>query len=64
MTPALLFALVDAVLRSVAQEQRGLARWCEEVGLDSSAEMTWGDAVACAQQVGWWRSLWPLGGGL
>jgi len=58
---ALLFALVDAVLCEVAKDQRQLARWCEEVGLSSSAEMTWDDALACAQDVGWWRSTWAGG---
>jgi len=58
---ALLFAMVDAVLswgfdrdrfeRSVSRDMLGDKAW-------------WSREMAKArQQIGWWRSLWPLGGG-
>lgn len=52
MTPAL-FALVDAVL---AAHQRDCWRMTAVLGGRSAWK-------AAMQDVGWWRSLWPLGGG-
>jgi len=54
MTPALLFALVDAVLESAREET---LFFCDPYTdeCDTCARYT--------SQLGWWRSLWPLGGG-
>lgn len=54
MTPALLFALVDAVLR---ERERNARSTC---GFSEQAERRW---IHRGRMVGWWRSLWPLGGG-
>lgn len=53
MTPALLFALVDAVLRDgLTHETFELHQHCHYCGV-----------TPLRARVGWWRSLWPLGGG-
>jgi hypothetical protein len=61
---ALLFALVDAVYmqhRNSARQQRARARDDDMAYLMSM--FTWNVRSANASR-GWWRSLWPLGGGV
>ncbi|AAK94368.1 hypothetical protein Mx8p33 [Myxococcus phage Mx8] len=58
---ALLFALVDAVLRCKAIELSAEAASCHRFG-NMSPRMVRRAWTAC-DRLGWWRSLWPLGGG-
>lgn len=53
MTTALLFALVDAVLN-----ERRRVSW--QMRAHAHHKARW--ATAC-EELGWWRSLWPMGGG-
>ena len=59
---ALLFALVDAVLRFKAIELCAEASACHRFG-GMSPRLVRRAQTAC-DRFGWWRSLWPVGGAL